>query len=298
MTGFLDELQAAVTAAAERVGPAVIGLGRGWGRGSGVVIAERPRAHQRARAARRGGRGPAAGRRVRARPRRRASTPTSTSPSSRSTRATRRPSCGIPRSSTAVRPGQPVFALADPGGRGLRTTFGLVTATGRSFRGPRGRRIGGSIEHSAPLPRGSSGGPLVDARGPAAGDQLRAHGGRPAARAAGRRRAARAGRRARTRRGAGAAAARRRARPAARRPQAPRRRRAPRARGPAGARRGSRTARPTPPACSGAICSSPRAAARCTASTSCSTRSTPAAARWSSTVVRGTEEREVIAHFS
>ena len=40
MTGFLDELQAAVTAAAERVGPSVIGLGRGWGRGSGVVIAE------------------------------------------------------------------------------------------------------------------------------------------------------------------------------------------------------------------------------------------------------------------
>ena len=40
MTGFLDELQAAVTAAAERVGPAVIGLGRGWGRGSGVVIAD------------------------------------------------------------------------------------------------------------------------------------------------------------------------------------------------------------------------------------------------------------------
>ncbi len=62
-------------------------------------------------------------------------------------------------------PGLPVFALADPGGRGLRTTFGLVTATGRSFRGPRGRRIGGSIEHSAPLPRGSSGGPLVDAEG-------------------------------------------------------------------------------------------------------------------------------------
>jgi serine protease Do len=40
-----------------------------------------------------------------------------------------------------------------------------VSATDRSFRGPRGRRIGGSIEHSAPLPRGSSGGPLVDATG-------------------------------------------------------------------------------------------------------------------------------------
>ena len=58
-----------------------------------------------------------------------------------------------------------MFALADPGGRGLRTSFGLVTATGRSFRGPRGRRIRGSIEHSAPLPRGSSGGPLVDVEG-------------------------------------------------------------------------------------------------------------------------------------
>jgi serine protease Do len=58
-----------------------------------------------------------------------------------------------------------VFALANPGGRGLRTTFGLVTATGRGFRGPRGRRVVGSIEHTAPLPRGSSGGPLVDLAG-------------------------------------------------------------------------------------------------------------------------------------
>jgi serine protease Do len=61
--------------------------------------------------------------------------------------------------------GAPVFALANPGGRGLRTTFGLVTATGRGFRGPRGRRVAGSIEHTAPLPRGSSGGPLVDRAG-------------------------------------------------------------------------------------------------------------------------------------
>jgi serine protease Do len=61
--------------------------------------------------------------------------------------------------------GTPVFALANPGGRGLRTTFGLVTTTGRGFRGPRGRRVGGSIEHTAPLPRGSSGGPVVDAQG-------------------------------------------------------------------------------------------------------------------------------------
>ena len=58
-----------------------------------------------------------------------------------------------------------MLALANPGGRGLRTTFGLVSATGRGFRGPRGRRVAGSIEHTAPLPRGSSGGPLVDAEG-------------------------------------------------------------------------------------------------------------------------------------
>jgi serine protease Do len=61
--------------------------------------------------------------------------------------------------------GSPVFALANPGGHGLRVTFGMVSSTGRSFRGPRGRRIAGTIEHTAPLPRGSSGGPLVDADG-------------------------------------------------------------------------------------------------------------------------------------
>ena len=51
-------------------------------------------------------------------------------------------------------------------------TPGFVSSTARSFRGPRGRRIAGAIEHTAPLPRGSSGGPLVDARGSAARDQL------------------------------------------------------------------------------------------------------------------------------
>jgi len=61
--------------------------------------------------------------------------------------------------------GAAVFAVANPGGRGLRVTFGFVTSAGRSFRGPRGRRIRGSVEHSAPLPRGSSGSALVDPRG-------------------------------------------------------------------------------------------------------------------------------------
>jgi serine protease Do len=64
---------------------------------------------------------------------------------------------------TPVAPGTPVFALALPiGGGGARITFGTVSAVGRSFRGPRGRLITDGIEHTAPLGRGSSGGPLVD----------------------------------------------------------------------------------------------------------------------------------------
>jgi serine protease Do len=58
--------------------------------------------------------------------------------------------------------GTPVFALSNPGGRGLRVTLGFVTGLERSFRGPRGRRITGSLEHDAPLLPGSSGGPIVD----------------------------------------------------------------------------------------------------------------------------------------
>ena len=61
--------------------------------------------------------------------------------------------------------GAPVFALANPGGRGLRVTFGFVSGVDRTFRGPRGRRITGSVEHTAPLLPGSSGGPVTDAAG-------------------------------------------------------------------------------------------------------------------------------------
>lgn len=61
--------------------------------------------------------------------------------------------------------GTPVVALANPGGRGLRATIGFVSGADRSFRSPRGRRLTGAIEHTAPLLPGSSGGPLVDLDG-------------------------------------------------------------------------------------------------------------------------------------
>ena len=61
--------------------------------------------------------------------------------------------------------GAPVFGVANPGGSGLRVTFGTVSSVGRPFRGPRGRRVPASVEHTAPLASGSSGGPVVDAAG-------------------------------------------------------------------------------------------------------------------------------------
>jgi serine protease Do len=61
--------------------------------------------------------------------------------------------------------GTPVVALGNPNGHGPRVTFGFVSGTGRSFRGPRGRRVAGAVEHTAPLMPGSSGGPVVDLEG-------------------------------------------------------------------------------------------------------------------------------------
>ena len=40
MPGVLEELERATVEVAERIGPAVVGIGHGWGQGSGVVVAE------------------------------------------------------------------------------------------------------------------------------------------------------------------------------------------------------------------------------------------------------------------
>ena len=158
---MIEELEGTLRGVAERVGPSVVRIGRGWGRGSGVVLAEGlvlTNAHNL-----------------------RGDETTVTFADGRSATATVRgvdsdgdvvvlavdTAAVAPISWDPVEPavGTAVIALANPAGRGLRATLGFVSAVGQTFRGPRGRRIAGSIEHTAPLSRGSSGGPIVDAAG-------------------------------------------------------------------------------------------------------------------------------------
>jgi serine protease Do len=73
------------------------------------------------------------------------------------------------RADGGVAAGDVVFAVARSAAGGTRVSFGIVSATERAFRGPRGRRIRGSLEHTAPLPRGSSGSPVVAADGTVVG---------------------------------------------------------------------------------------------------------------------------------
>jgi serine protease Do len=61
--------------------------------------------------------------------------------------------------------GDVVFGLASTGAGAARVTAGTISAIEQTFRGPGGSRIGGSLEHTAPLASGSSGGPLVDGSG-------------------------------------------------------------------------------------------------------------------------------------
>lgn len=171
----ISDLHQAIAGAAERVGPSVVGLGRGWGFGSGVVIADGQvltNAHNLRRdevtvtfADGRQAAGEVAGvdrdldLAV-------LSVDTAGAPAVR----------WEPDGSPSI--GTPVIALANPGGRGLRATIGFVSSEGRSFRGPRGRRVRDAVEHTAALPRGSSGGPLVDADGNLLGlNSLRLDGG-------------------------------------------------------------------------------------------------------------------------
>src|ERR1700722_4616675 len=159
---ILDEVGASIRQLAEGAGTSVVGIGQRWGAGSGIVLGEGQvltNAHNV-----RGGQvtvtfadgrtaeGSVAGHDV-------DSDLAVISVDTGETPA-------LPwASSGSVEIGKPVFALANPGGRGLRVTFGFVSGIERTFRGPRGRRITGSLEHTPPLLPGSSGGPVLDADG-------------------------------------------------------------------------------------------------------------------------------------
>ncbi len=168
---LLDELQTSVQRIAAEVGPAVVGLGRF---GSGVVVADGQvltNAHNLRRETRtvvfgdgRTAEGTVAG------------VDGDGDVAVISVDTAGAPAIEWADGTAAI--GQPVFALANPGGTGLRVGFGLVSGSGQTFRGPRGRRIATSVEHNAPLLRGSSGGPVVDAEGRLLGlNTLRLEGG-------------------------------------------------------------------------------------------------------------------------
>jgi serine protease Do len=157
----IDELGTAIAAVADKVGPSIVGVGRD-GRGSGVVVADGQvltNAHN------------LRGREV-----------TVTFADGRSTRGEVRgvdpdgdlaviavETAGATAigwsDDSAASVGDAVFGAAATYGGGSRVTLGFVSSVARSFRGPGGRRIAGSIEHTAPLAPGSSGGALTDGEG-------------------------------------------------------------------------------------------------------------------------------------
>ncbi len=159
---ILDEIQASIRQLADGAGSSVVGIGQRWGAGSGIVLGEGrvlTNAHNvrgdQVAVTFAGGRtaeGRVAGHDI-----------------DGDLAVVAVDTGGAPAlpwaSGASAEIGIPVFALANPGGRGLRVTFGFVSGIERTFRGPRGRRITGSIEHTAPLLPGSSGGPVLDAAG-------------------------------------------------------------------------------------------------------------------------------------
>jgi serine protease Do len=159
--GALDEFQSAMTKVAERTAPSVVGIGSRWLRGSGLVIAK-DRVLTNAHNVRGDG-------------------ATCVFADGRRERGELLAAdfdgdlavLGVDTGDAAPLewgPAMPeiggvVFAVAKAANGGARTTFGFVSGRERSFRGPGGRLIGGSLEHTAPLAPGSSGSGIFDADG-------------------------------------------------------------------------------------------------------------------------------------
>jgi S1-C subfamily serine protease len=160
----LDELSALIAHHAELVGPSLVGVGEGF-RGSGFVIGP-GQVLTNAHNLRRG-----------------ETTLTSTDGSRLAARLVGMdeerdlavlavetgPRPALPWSEGSLRVGSPVLAAAFLPPAGVRVTLGFVSAIAQSFRGPGGRRVGGAVEHTAPLAPGSSGGPLLDLNGAVVG---------------------------------------------------------------------------------------------------------------------------------
>lgn len=159
MAKLLEELEAAATSAADHVGPATVAIGRA-GRGSGVVVAGdrvltnahnlRDRTTQVTFADGRAEQG------------------SLLAVDAGADLAVIEVDTGDiePVAWAEQVPGVGAAVLAVSRGHGgARVTVGFVSGVQRSFRGPRGRRIDGGLEHTAPMARGSSGGPLVDLQG-------------------------------------------------------------------------------------------------------------------------------------
>ena len=157
----LDELQSAISAVADRAAPSVVGIGSRQ-RGSGVVIAEGrvlTNAHnvRGAEVTVRFADGRAATGKVVA-----VDWDGDLAVVDVDTAGATALEWGA---ADSLVPGTLVLgAGATPGGA-ARVTLGFVSAVERAFRGPGGRRIGGTVEHTAPLAPGSSGGPLLDREG-------------------------------------------------------------------------------------------------------------------------------------
>ena len=157
----IDELQTAVSTVAEKVGPSIVGIGRGT-RGSGIVLA--------------------AGKVLTNAHNLRGDEVTVTFADGHSLIGTLAGYDGEGdlavidvdtgaavaldwAAGDGLAVGAAVFGAGASHGGGTRVTFGLVSAVARAFRGPGGRRIDGSVEHTAPLAPGSSGGALLDSAG-------------------------------------------------------------------------------------------------------------------------------------
>lgn len=157
----MDELQRAVERVAQATSPSVVRIGKGPGRGGGIVVGQGfvfTNAHNLrgdevtvSFADGRVEKGAVAGVDV-----------------DGDLAVLRVDTAGAPALSWhegEVKIGTPVFAVTIPASTEQRVTIGTVSAVGRGFRGPRGRLISGGLEHTAPLTRGSSGSPIADAEG-------------------------------------------------------------------------------------------------------------------------------------